>query len=579
MAEQRQGGTSIVWAARRIALTYLAVAGLWILLSDAGLERLGFTGADSVLFQTVKGLFFVTVTALLLYLHVGAVLRRQSELNRTVAESRARFYSIFERSPVALLVVQDGRIEMLNAYAQILLGPAARWHGRDIADVFDDQDRATAMKIILGDGTPSGTPAELVHAKNAQGEGIELELSASEQWPDIGGRLIALVDVTEQRNLERALVKTQRMEAMGVVAAGIAHDFNNLLTAMMGYVQLAAVHANGNRAAKDLLDSAMQAGMQAGNLVRSLLTFGRAAPMQKKLMPLKEVIDGACMLIRGAMPSRVHFTFNFEAPEETLVHADAAQVRQALLNLAINARDAMPNGGDLAVVVSLSPDARGVPMASITVADTGSGISAASMQTLFEPFFTTKGDVGVGLGLPVSRGIIQDHGGDLTAVSELGKGAVFTITIPIAAGPESKVEPKAASAGVLTVLVAHDKAASRELLCSLLRKSGCEPIPVASGVECVETHMRRRSNFAGAIIGIQHESESGLYCLARIRAANDNTPVVLISDILAQEGGVSDVHTTVVTESTPEQQIVESMLTTISSHRAARQRKEQRPDY
>ena len=577
MAEQRQGGTSIVWAARRIALTYLAVAGLWILLSDAALERLGFTGADSVLFQTLKGLFFVTVTALLLYLHVGAVLRRQSELNRTVAESRARFYSIFERSPVALIVVQDGRIEMLNAYAQMLLGPAARWHGRDIAEVFDDQDRAAAMKIILGDGNPSGTPAELVHAKNAQGEGIELELSASEQWPDIGGRLIALVDVTEQRNLERALVKTQRMEAMGVVAAGIAHDFNNLLTAMMGYVQLAAVHTNGNRAAKDLLDSAMQA--ECRRAIWSVrCSPSDVPPMQKKLMPLKEVIDGACMLIRGAMPSRIHFTYNFEAPSETLVHADAAQAPSPAQPRDQRARRHAKRRRTRCCGQPLTR-CRGVPMASVTVADTGTGISDASMQTLFEPFFTTKGDVGVGLGLPVSRGIIQDHGGDLTAASELGKGAVFTITIPIAAGPESKVEPKTASAGVLTVLVAHDKAASREILCTLLRKAGCEPIPVASGVECVDTHMRRRSNFAGAIIGIQHETQSGLYCLARIRAANDNTPVVLISDILAQEGGVSDVHTTVVTESTPEQQIVESMLTTISAHRAARQRKEQRPDY
>src|SRR5690606_8000258 len=248
-------------------------------------------------------------------------------------------------------------------------------------------------------------------------------------------RVVLIVDVTSLKLAQLALqerdatlARTQRLETVGTLAGGVAHDFNNMLTAIQGFAELLKMEVNSH-SGREAIAEIQQCVARGTALTRQLLAYGRCQTLNPRPIDLAELLDGLQRLIQQLLPATVRFSTRVDALDG-MVEADPGQLEQVVLNLVINARDAMPNGGSLTIDISQ----RGSD-AVICVSDTGTGMDRETQEKAFEPFFTTKQlHLGSGLGLAVSHGIIRQSGGDIEVESELGTGTLFRIRLPLIQG-------------------------------------------------------------------------------------------------------------------------------------------------
>ncbi len=306
-------------------------------------------------------------------------------------------------------------------------------------------------------------------------------------------------DITERRNLEAQLRQVQKMESVGQLAGGVAHDFNNILTVIQGHTSLLTMLALPEEA----LDSARQIGLaadRAANLTRQLLTFSRRQIIQPKNLDLNEVVSNMTKMLRRLLGEDITLQVNY-APHLPMINADPGMMEQILMNLSVNARDAMPKGGrlyvDTAAVKLDTAEARRMAGASpgefvcLRVRDTGKGIPPEIMAHIFEPFFTTK-DVGkgTGLGLATVYGIVQQHRGWINVSSKVKEETVFEVYLPALAGTSAVREVVAAPppeirGGSETVLVVEDETPLRQLVSSVLQRYGYRVLEANSGVDAL----------------------------------------------------------------------------------------------
>jgi len=313
------------------------------------------------------------------------------------------------------------------------------------------------------------------------------------------GALAVVADITERRRLEEQLRQAQKMEAIGRLAGGIAHDFNNLLTVITGYGQM--VHsglAETNPLRADMTE-VLKAGERATALTKQLLAFSRRQVLDARVLDLNDVIEGSAKMLRRLIGEDVNLTLEL-APTLGGVKADPSQIEQVLLNLAANARDAMPTGGTLFIStanVSLDagapgrlPDAPAGPYVMLAVSDTGHGLSPEVREHLFEPFFTTKDHgKGTGLGLSTVYGIVRQSGGEIHVYSELGRGTTFKVYLPRVEAPRMVAPAERVTAlprGHETILVVEDQVEVRELTVRVLRSLGYNVLQVSRGAEALE---------------------------------------------------------------------------------------------
>jgi two-component system, cell cycle sensor histidine kinase and response regulator CckA len=303
----------------------------------------------------------------------------------------------------------------------------------------------------------------------------------------------------ERRRLEDQLLQAQKMESIGTLAGGIAHDFNNLLTAILGNTQLALDGLAPGGPGHELLSEIEQAAKRAATLTNQLLAFSRRQRLERQVIDLNATMSEILNMLRRIIGEDVEIQLDL-TPEAPAVLADPAQIQQVVMNLAVNARDAMPNGGQLRIAtrsVQLSPAegqtypwARPGPYAQIVVSDEGSGIDEATQQRIFEPFFTTKErGKGTGLGLAVVDGIVKQHDGFIQLASEVGRGTTFTIALPMTAGQAAPaaLEPRpAVRGGDETILIAEDEETLRNLAATILRRAGYSVLLAANGEEAIE---------------------------------------------------------------------------------------------
>jgi PAS domain S-box-containing protein len=327
---------------------------------------------------------------------------------------------------------------------------------------------------------------------------IDLNLSAGPLPREGYGLLVFFIDVTRHKETEAQLRQAHKMEAIGQLAGGVAHDFNNLLQVIMGYVgmHLESSTPDDPRHA-DLLE-VQAAGTRAMDLTRQLLAFGRRQVLQPKDIDLNQLIGNLLKMVRRVIGEQIQLEF---LPVEPIgaIHADPGQIEQILLNLCINARDAMPNGGTLTIRAENVEVTRAFSFAHpwvaegrhvlLSVADTGIGMDKQTQNRIFEPFFTTKAeDRGTGLGLASVYGIVKQHGGAIHVLSDVGRGSTFQIYLPIVDREASKIVKKDENpvvGGTETILLAEDQESVRSLTRKVLTRAGYAVIEAADGQEAL----------------------------------------------------------------------------------------------
>jgi nitrogen-specific signal transduction histidine kinase/ActR/RegA family two-component response regulator len=306
-------------------------------------------------------------------------------------------------------------------------------------------------------------------------------------------------DVTERVQLEAQLRQAQKMESIGQLAGGVAHDFNNILTVIQGHASLLMAGPNLEPSQLSALQQVSAAAERAANLTRQLLTFSRKQMMRLRPFDLNETVVNASRMLERILGEDVSLHV-YHGSGLPLVQGDAAMLEQVLMNLAVNARDAMQDGGLLIIntgVVEVTPaqarqvaDAYAGRFVCLTVSDTGCGIPAMHLPYIFEPFFTTKEvGKGTGLGLATVYGIIKQHRGWVTVSTEEGKGTVFQVYLPVHSGPGPAVQsssPERASGGRETILVVEDEEPVRNLVRNILERYGYRVLAVSSGIAALQ---------------------------------------------------------------------------------------------
>ena len=383
-----------------------------------------------------------------------------------------------------------------DAYAREIFGfpgegSAARFD--DLLDAVHPSDRELVSQSILG-ADPNRSEVAIEFRVVWPDTTVHYLFSRGQVFFDDTGRLARVVgvshDITGQRRLEEQFRHSQKMEAVGCLASGIAHDFNNLLTVILGYTTVVHAKLESGDPLRRMVAAVRRAGEQAALLTGQLLAFSRKQVTQMEVLDINEAVRGITDMLQRLLGDDIDLSV---ALDDALlpVTADAGQFNQVLMNLAVNAHDAMPNGGRLSIeTCAVERDRPAGRYAMLAVTDTGSGMSAETLSHIFEPFFTTKDpSKGTGLGLATVYGIVQQHGGWIDVVSELGQGASFQIYFPAASGAPAGfapaiAEPAARRTG--TILLVEDQAAIRMPLEDVLSEAGHRVLAAADGRAALE---------------------------------------------------------------------------------------------
>jgi PAS domain S-box-containing protein len=431
--------------------------------------------------------------------------RRRAEA--LLRESEARFRTMFESSAIGIvLLTPGGRVLAANPAAHRMLSADP---GR--------LERRQLLRMFEG-GPPEGlevAAAELVagHRKEVQAdvrvrgprEGmtwLHMGLSVVRGQGEVDMTIATLEDITEQKSLEERLAQSQKLEAVGRLAGGVAHDFNNILTTINGLAEEARTELPDTHPVRADLDEIQKAGWRAADLTRQLLAFGRRQMLQPRLLDLNDVIRDTAGLLRRLVNEHVRVVLNLEDGLPPM-EADPSQLVQVLLNLAANARDAMPDGGELRISTarvdlseegSLRMGTQGAgPHLALRVQDTGMGIEESQQALIFEPFYTTKGvGKGTGLGLATVYGIVKQSGGAVTVRSRPGEGTTFTVFMPAVMDgvviPPEPVQPRVDQEdnGSETVLLVEDEPSVRRLLARVLGRAGYHVLEASNGIQALE---------------------------------------------------------------------------------------------
>jgi PAS domain S-box-containing protein len=425
--------------------------------------------------------------------------QRTAELTKTNTQLAA----LIDASPHAIVCIDSNRRVILwNAAAARMFGyEAEEVIGRAYPLVLPEEGEEFDRRLKrLASGEVLRNLAS--HRPHRDGTVIDTISSAAAFYDAVGnllGVVFVIEDARERNEVQSQLRQAQKMEAIGQLTGGLAHDFNNLLGIILGNLDLLSERFEARGEESDLTEAATQAAMRGAELVRQLLAFSRRQPLAPKLTALHPVLQGTAKLLRRSLGEDIELELKI-ADSLWPVLIDVAQLESALLNLSVNARDAMPEGGRLTIELSnmiideraseLNLEAAAGDHVLIAVSDTGSGMSPEVLAHAFEPFYTTKGTKGTGLGLSMVHGFIKQSGGYSKIYSELGHGTTIRLYLPRAMESETNAsEPRHSEMmprGHEVVLVVEDNKGIRELAVRQLQSLGYRTISAVDGVSALE---------------------------------------------------------------------------------------------
>ena len=437
-----------------------------------------------------------------------ALAHRSLSTTALLRESEERFRTMFAAAPTAIMLFgRDGRILGVNRSAESMFGYEEAELVGKLPGVLRDPSDAEAgdeafAELVRGERDAYRREA-IFRTKDGSLVHALLATALVRDGDGKPGYVIGMAeDVTEHRQLEEQLRQSQKLEAIGRLAGGVAHDFNNMLTAIGGYTALALEHAEAGSTLRGDLDEIRKATDRAALLTRQLLAFSRKQVLMPELLNLNGVVLELETMLRPLIGEDVALTTRLD-PALGPIEADPGQLHQVVMNLVVNARDAMPDGGAISIETANSDVGEnddGIEpgrYVTLTVRDTGEGIDEATLRQIFEPFFTTKdAGKGTGLGLATVYGIVKQSGGYVAVDSELGVGSAFTIYLRRADGtvltqvePEPEPVPVAvpapAAAASTRVLVVEDEDVIRGLVDQVLRGEGYEVLLAGNGDEAI----------------------------------------------------------------------------------------------
>ncbi len=451
----------------------------------------------------------------------------------------------------------DGIIRDANPLFAKFFAAAGPLAGRDATDLVDQADRAALRVLITSTarGEGAGRPLEL-----RLGERMA-ELSA-QPMPD--GAVLYLADVSEQKALEVKFAQSQKLQAVGQLAGGVAHDFNNLLTVIIGNSEFLLMrHPAGDPSFKEI-NEVHQNAMRAASLVGQLLAFSRKQTMQPKVLALADMTTELAQMLRRLLREGIELKVQ-NGSDLWPVHADETQLSNAIINLVVNARDAMPGGGTITIATAndtvQQPEALGTAImpageyVRIEVADTGTGISKENISKIFDPFFTTKPvGQGTGLGLATVYGIVKQTGGFITVDSEIGRGASFKIYLPRhridANAPVAEVAATAAPRDVTgqdTILLVEDEEAVRSFAARALRMRGYNVLEAGGGEEALEIVKAGGHDIHLLVTDVVMPNMDGPTMVRHVKGLKPDLPVIFMSGYAEEafrrnDENASDLH-------------------------------------
>ncbi len=487
------------------------------------------------------------------------------QIREALRVSEARFKRFFDAAPIGLTLVDaEGRLNewnpafetMFTGIAEIESGlPVARLMAKEYQQGFSDRLRDSVSHADIDAPFEFHTPGEDYRSAAVFLRHLD---SAETGAP---GVILQFIDQTEQKSLEQQFTQSQKMQAIGQLAGGIAHDFNNLLTAMIGFSDLLLLrHKVGDSSFTDIMQIKQNAN-RAANLVRQLLAFSRQQTLQPRLLTVTDPLAELSHLLRRLIGENIELEM-IHGRDLGQVMVDAGQLEQVIINLAVNARDAMPNGGKLKITTgSLSttaPVRHGndeMPPGDyvyIRVSDSGVGVSPEHLDRIFEPFFSTKEvGKGTGLGLSTVYGIVRQTGGYVGVASKLGEGTDFTIYLPVAQTAVQDDQKQAAPAaiardltGMGNILLVEDEDPVRLFSARALRNKGYAVIEARSGMEALEQLEERAENIDLLITDVVMPEIDGPTLIARAREKMPDLKVICISGYTEDRFRPSDIEGT-----------------------------------
>ena len=467
-----------------------------------------------------------------------AEIRKKTSLAEKALEENEKKYRLLADNTIDCIWLTDLELNFkyVNPAVLPMLGfTQDEWIGSNMSDhcsLKNLEDISAVAMVELKKG-PESTgmtfEAQILH-KN--GEIVPVEITGRLLFDNDGnpeGFQGIMRNISERRQLEEQLRQSQKMEAIGILAGGIAHDFNNILQAIFGYTDLASNSLSEGDPEYGYIKEIRRSADRAARLTKQLLAFGRRQILLPRDINLNDLINELLMMLKRLISENIKFEF-IPGSNPGTVYADSGQIEQVIINLCVNARDAMPEGGILTIetenILVIEDYCRNYPWTRqgrymlLTVTDTGCGMDEDTCKVIFEPFFTTKDvDKGSGLGLSTVYGIVRQHNGFVHVYSEKGKGTAFKVYLPIVERPAehtTTMVKKKASGGTETILVAEDDESVRRLVKHILEGAGYSVFIAKDGLEAIEVFRRHADSISLILLDVVMPEMSGREVRERI---------------------------------------------------------------